>query len=330
MFEIGPSGVLRVFGVALIGANAENGRKLLLTIGFVAAILFLGWALRLLIHGIAKLWQDERVSFWGRQAVNIVAAVLLFLSVVSIWFDDPTRLTTALGLFTAGVAFALQRVITATAGYFVILRGKTFSLGDRIVMGGVRGDVIGLSFMQTTIMEMGQPPGEQADEPSMWVKSRQYTGRIVSVSNAKIFDEPVYNYSREFPYIWEEMTFPIRYGDDRHKVEQILLEAARKHTAEIGDLGEGDLKELQRRYGMPHPDVKPRIYWRMTDNWLELSLRFLSRDRSTRELKDAMSREILHKLDEAHIGLASATYEIVGVPPLRLESPSSMRGRAAS
>ncbi len=44
------------------------------------------------------------------------------------------------------------------AGYMVILRGKTFNVGDRIVMGGVRGDMIALDFMQTTIMEMGQPP----------------------------------------------------------------------------------------------------------------------------------------------------------------------------
>ncbi|MFO1431682.1 MAG: mechanosensitive ion channel [Candidatus Competibacteraceae bacterium] len=68
-----------------------------------------------------------------------------------------TRLATALGLVTAGLAFALQRVITVLAGYFVILRSRTFNVGDRIRMGGVRGDVIALSFMQTTIMEMGQP-----------------------------------------------------------------------------------------------------------------------------------------------------------------------------
>ena len=34
----------------------------------------------------------------------------------------------------------------------------------------------------------------------MWVHSRQFTGRIVTVSNEKIFDEPVYNYTRDFPY----------------------------------------------------------------------------------------------------------------------------------
>jgi small-conductance mechanosensitive channel len=113
------------------------------------------------------------------------------IGAVSIWFDDPTRLTTALGFVTAGVAFALQRVITAVAGYFVILPG------------GVRGDVIALESMQTTIMEIGQPPPVQSSEPAVWVKSRQYTGRIVTVTNAKIFDDPIYNYTHEFGFLFE-------------------------------------------------------------------------------------------------------------------------------
>ena len=66
-------------------------------------------------------------------------------------------------------------------------------------MGGVRGDVMRLGFIQTTIMEMGQPPSVQAADPAMWVKSRQFTGRIVTVSNSRIFNEPVFNYTRDFP-----------------------------------------------------------------------------------------------------------------------------------
>ena len=76
---------------------------------------------------------------------------------MSLWFDNPANLTTAAGLVTAGLAFALQKVVTAFAGYLVILRGRTFSVGDRIAMGGIRGDVIALTFLQTVIMEMGVP-----------------------------------------------------------------------------------------------------------------------------------------------------------------------------
>ncbi len=89
--------------------------------------------------------------------VRLLAAMFI-IGLASIWFESPARLTTALGLVSAGLAFALQRVVTAFAGYIIILRGRLFTVGDRITMGGVRGDVIHLGFMQTTIMEMGQPP----------------------------------------------------------------------------------------------------------------------------------------------------------------------------
>ena len=92
---------------------------------------------------------------------------------------------------------------------------------------------IALGFIQTTIMEMGQPPAVQSAEPAMWVQSRQFTGRIVTVSNSQIFDEPVYNYSRDFPYIWEEMHFPITYQADRAAAEKIILRSypgARPHA----------------------------------------------------------------------------------------------------
>ena len=89
--------------------------------------------------------------------------------------------------------------MTAIAGYLVIVRGNTFSVGERITMGGVRGDVVSLGFIQTRILEMGQPPSVQTANPAMWVRARQYTGRIVTVTNDKVFDTPIYNYTRDFP-----------------------------------------------------------------------------------------------------------------------------------
>lgn len=314
------SDALQLFGIHLAGATPENGRKLVLTIGLVLLVLAITWIGRYATRTLARNSGGGRLRFWIRQGISIIAALFLVVGIISIWFDDPTRLTTALGLVTAGLAFALQRVITATAGYFVILRGKTFNVGDRIVMGGVRGDVIALTFMQTKIMEMGQPPPVESAEPAMWVHSRQFTGRIVTVSNDKIFDEPVYNYTYHFPYVWEEMRLPVSYRDDRHKAEQILLEAAQRHAVKQEELSEDQLRALERRYQLPVRNIAPKVYWRITDNWLELAVRFLSPDHGTREIKDAMSREIMTRLDEAGIGIASATYEITNLPTVRVEN----------
>lgn len=318
------SNALEIFGITLVGATPENGKKLLLTIALVTVMLsFSTIVRRLLARTPGERLGAGKVRFWSRQAVGLVAGAALVLGIVSVWFDDPTRLTTGLGLVTAGVAFALQRVITAVAGYFVILRGKTFNVGDRIVMGGVRGDVIALSFMQTKILEMGQPPPVDSAEPAMWVHSRQFTGRIVTVSNDKIFDEPIYNYTYHFPYVWEEIRLPVSYSDDRARAETILLEAAQRHAVQEDEIPQNHIAQLERRYGIRIGDVAPKVYWRLTDNWLELAVRFLSPDHGTREIKDAMSREILGRLDQAGIGIASATYEITGLPVLTVEQKGS-------
>jgi small-conductance mechanosensitive channel len=198
-----------------------------------------------------------------------------------------------------------------------------YNVGDRIKMGGVRGDVMRIGFLQTTIMEMGQPPAEQQETPGMWVEARQYSGRIVSISNAQIFDEPVYNYTRDFPYLWEEMRIPVSYKDDRARAEQIILEAARRHALKEGELPAESLRELQRRYFMRGAGLEPRVYWRITDNWVELAVRFVVTEEGIREVKDRMSRYILAEFDKAGIGIASATYDIVGLPPLRISRASA-------
>ena len=313
-----PHGAVQLFGVKLVGVTAENGRKLLFTAVFIAVALGVSWVLRRATAAATAGRQGKRVTFWTHQGLHLFTSLLLTLGVLSIWFNDPTQLATFIGLVTAGVAFALQKVVTSIAGYVVILRGNTFNVGDRITMGGVRGDVIALSFIQTTIMEMGQPPAVQSDDPGMWVRARQYTGRIVTVTNDKVFDTPIYNYTRDFPYIWEEITIPVSYKDDRRRAEAILLAAATDLTLDTSKLAEPALHEMHRRFLLRGSDLKPRVFLRLTDNWVELTVRFLAEDHGVRDVKDAMSRRIIDELDAAHIGIASGTYEIVGLPPVRV------------
>jgi small-conductance mechanosensitive channel len=322
-----------VFGIRLVGLNPENGRKLLLSVALIVGVVVAHRILRVATDAALRADRLRRARFWVRQVWRLVATVFVVVGLVSLWFDDPSRLATFFGLITAGLAFALQKVVTAIAGYIVLVRGKIFSVGDRIVMGGVRGDVIDMTLTETQIMEMGQPPGvEQQTDPAMWVHARQYTGRIVSVSNARIFDEPVYNYTREFPYIWEEIRLPVSYTADRAYVEQLLLDVARRHTADIQRISDDDRRELQRRYFLETPDLEPRVFWRITDNWLELAVRFIANEHGVRGLKDKMSRDILAGLDARGIGIASATFEITGLPALELavdhEKHEKIRPRA--
>jgi small-conductance mechanosensitive channel len=318
---------MEMFGIRFVGVNAETGQKLLLSVAFIAGVLLL----RALVVWIARfasgLHRNERALFWTRQGASVVAALLTVLALLSIWFDDPQRLTTGLGIFSAGLAFALQRVVTALAGYVVIMRGNTFTVGDRITMGGVRGDVIALTFTQTKIMEMGQPPSVQGADPAMWIGARQFTGRIVTVTNDKVFDEPVYNYTREFPFIWEEMTIPIPYRADRARAEAILLECVAREVEALDRESQPVRRALEKRYFISIDDLTPRVFYRLTDNWLELTVRFIVREHGIRAVKDIVARAVLIGFNDAGIEIASATYEIVGMPAMRIDAQAQVSQR---
>lgn len=316
---------LELFNITFIGVNVRTGKKVLLTVALILAVYGIrSLALRFVRSRVTS--RPDPASFWSRQGIQLISAVVIVLGIISIWVNPGSDLTVGLGLISAGLAFALQQVITAVAGYFVILRGDTFNVGDRISMGAVRGDVIRLGFMKTTVMEMGQPPSVKDTDPSIWVNARQYTGRIVTVSNGKIFDEPVFNYTRDFPFVWDEMVLPVTYEADHAKAEAILL-AAVEHAVPKATMSAESLEQMKERYAVQSADLEPRVYWRITDNWLELSVRFVLPARSARGIKDAMSRYIVTELATAGIGVASATYDIVGLPELRTARPPSASGR---
>jgi small-conductance mechanosensitive channel len=305
---------IQLFGVKLLGLSSMTLHKAVLTIAFLVALIALRTLLEWVIRAVVPARRRERRSFWVRQAANLFSAGLFLLSMLSIWFDDPGRLATGIGLVSAGLAFALQKVVTSFAGYFVIIRSSVFTVGDRITMGGVRGDVISLGFLKTTLMEMGDPV---AGAPSVWVHGRQYTGRIVTITNDKIFEEPVFNSTRDFPFIWDEMIIPITYASDRRRAEAILLEAAQTSTADIQKEAEPYRLHLNETYHLDLVTLAPQVFLRITDNWLELSLRFIVRDQASRDTKDQMTRAILAGFDAAGIGIASTTIDIVAFPPVR-------------
>jgi len=64
--------------------------------------------------------------------------------------------------------------------------------------------------------------------------------------------------------------------------------------------------------------MQPKVYFRITDNWLELTVRFLVETHQIRGAKDAMSREIVDQFEAENIAIASATCDIVGFPPIEI------------
>jgi small-conductance mechanosensitive channel len=247
--------------------------------------------------------QEPYTRYYTRKGARYVVALLAVIALAVVWRAFAGRLGVVLGLAAAGVAFAMQEVIGAIAGWFNILSGRIFRVGDRIQMGGVRGDVIDITPLRTKIMEIGS-----ANDDGSWVRGRQYTGRIVAVSNKATFTEPAYNFSAVFDFVWEELTLPIPYDADWQRAEDILREEVRRTSTAEG--AHTSIEAMTRRYPIERADVEPNVYLRATDNWAELSARFVVPVRTARRAKDALTRRVLDRLYQEGIPIASETSEV--------------------
>ncbi len=311
------------------GWEVVGGRLLLTLLVLVGALVLRRVAARAVLRrfgtagiggggGPSEAGRDDRHSaYWVRKVAVYAVWGLAGLLIIFIWAEFGRRLGFVVGAFSAGVAFALQNVLGSFAAWLGILAGRVFRVGDRVMMGEVKGDVIDLSPLRTTVMEIGSPgAGEGSD---VWVRARQYTGRIVTVSNKAFFDEPIYNYSKDFQYVWEEIVVPVSYTTDWEKGRDILLgkveEATRGFRAESAEA----LAEMSRRYLLQRSEVEPRVFVRLTDNWIELAARFVLPTRSARQIKSAISESVLRGFSQENVTIASATSEIVGFPPVRVE-----------
>jgi small-conductance mechanosensitive channel len=229
--------------------------------------------------------------------------------VLVIWLGVGSNFTVAMGILGAGIAFASQEVLGSFAGYLNIVTGSLYRIGDRVRIGDVVGDVMDISILRTTVMEIGE-----------WVRADQYTGRIVTIANRAVFADPVFNYTQHWHYLWDEIMIPVTYASDWRHAGELMLEHGRQYSAHLQKEARAELHKMVRRYLVHDTPVEPALYVVMTDNWIELTLRYVVEARERRAVKGQLHQELLQHFEvEAGITVASATFEIVGLPRLGVD-----------
>ena len=253
-------------------------------------------ALGILAAGLAFALQEVIGSVAGW--TTIITTLLIF----GIWIQRLGDLSVALGILAAGLAFALQEVIGSIAGWTTIITGRPFSIGDRIETGGIRGDVVDIGVLRTTLMEIGN-----------WVSGDHNTGRIVTLSNAFIFKEPLYNYSAHLRFVWDEIRVPITYESNWKKGIEILANTVFEHLAykELLPKAQKQRRELRRRLAVKMTPIEPRTYVKITDNWIELSLVYPVDTDLRRSFRSEISQRLLAEFEAKGIMIASQTIAIV-------------------
>lgn len=239
---------------------------------------------------ICRLASDV-TRFNLRRLIKLLCGVAIFFIVLSVLFASWYTAVVSLGLISLILGFALQTPITSFIGWIYVLVRSPYRVGDRIRIGDATGDVIDVSYLDTTLWEFG---GEylSTDHPS---------GRIIKFPNSHVLNTAVYNYSWPlFPYIWNEVKFQIAYDSDLDFVARTMQEVTEK---ELGTEMLARVQVYRRLLAKTPVDAlevreKPAVFFRVGDNsWLDATVRYLVEPRLAGRVKNRLVRELLTKLN---------------------------------
>ena len=261
--------------------------------------LLVGAILVVLVVAITKSVRVYLISqIENRPAQYNLTRVLHLLMVLTIVIIGLSLLSTSwytalvsLGVLSLILGFALQTPITSLIGWIYLLIRQPYRVGDRIKIGDAKGDVIDVSYLDTTLWEFGGP----------YLSTEHPSGRIIKFPNSLVLSQTVYNYSWPlFPYIWNEIKFQVAYDSDLEFLARTMQQVVEE------DLGEQMIdrvqvyRELLKQTPVDELEIqeRPVVHFRASENtWLDAIVRYLVHPKESGRVKTRLTKKLLEKLN---------------------------------
>src|ERR1051325_1036557 len=140
----------------------------------IAIVLLLAAAKMIDVYLIGSI--DSPVARYNlRRVAKLTLALFLIATVIFLqnWYTT----LISIGVLSLILGLAVQTPVTSFLGWIYILARSPYRVGDRIKIGAATGDVIDVSYLDTTLWEFGGGDLLSTDHP---------TGRVIKFPNSKI------------------------------------------------------------------------------------------------------------------------------------------------
>ena len=262
--------------------------KLILAIAVVVVCLMV---LQLIdVYFIGRV-RDAVYQYNLKRVSRLVVWLAIGFFVLTIFFQNWYTAVVSFGLISLVLGFALQTPITSFIGWIYILVREPYRVGDRIKIGLVSGDVIDVSYLDTTLWEFG---GD-------YLSTEHPSGRIIKFPNSTVLSSPVYNYTWPlFPYIWNEIKFQVAYNADLDFIAATMKEVAEQEVGEAMMKQVAVFREILAHTPVNQLEVqeRPVVLFRVSENtWLEAIVRYLVHPKEAGRVKTRLIKELLTRLN---------------------------------
>jgi small-conductance mechanosensitive channel len=251
------------------------------------------------VLGLAKVSEvyligriEDAVSRYNLKRIQRLVIILLlaFIAVSALFVNWYTAIV-SVGVISVILGLALQTTFTSFIGWVYIMVRTPYRVGDRIKVGDAHGDVIDVSYLDTTLWEFG---GD-------YLSTDHPTGRVIKFPNSKILESAVYNYSSPlFPYVWNEIKFNIAYESDLDFVAKTMKETAEEEVGEAMMERVRIYRELLAQTPVDQLEVRehPSVVFRVSENtWLVAIVRYLVHPKVAGRVKNRLIKKLLERLN---------------------------------
>lgn len=227
-----------------LARDNELVRDAIISVAWVAGTLMLRAAAERAVRSTS--FKSERVSLRWRTQIRTVTALTILGGLVLIWATELRTMALSLAAIAVAIVVGTKEMLLCVMGSIVRTTSRAFSIGDRIEIEGVRGDVIDHGLFTTTILEIG--PGH------LW------TGRAVTLPNALFLSGNVVNESFAQSYVLHIIRVPV--ADDAvavNKARKALLAIGKEVCDEFLEKAREYLERNAETHGFEPPDVEPTV-----------------------------------------------------------------------
>lgn len=267
-----------------IGVGDSIQTQVIKTIIIILVMIILYNSLKRILY---KTIEDVKTYYTTKKIVNYISILLTTIMIGRVWFVGVRSVTTFIGLFSAGLAIAMKDLIMNLAGWVYILSRKPFRVGDRIEIDGVSGDVIDIKIFDFTLMETRN-----------WIKADQNTGRVVTIPNRDIFNNPLFSYNDVLPYIWNEIEINLTFESNWKTAKVILQRIADKYAEKVQDGAHESVIEASKKYMIFDENLEAKVYTSANQYGVVLTMRHLFYFKGKRDVKQKIWEEILTSFQE--------------------------------
>ncbi len=255
---------------------------------FIALVLMAG---SLLEAYLLTVLEDDVSRYNVRRIIHLAEGLVIAFIAISVIFVNWYAAAVSLGIISAILGFALQAPLSSFIGWLYVLVKQPYRVGDRIQIGSSTGNVIDVSYLDTTLWEFGGP----------YVSTDQPSGRLIKFPNANVLSQAVYNYSWPlFPYIWNEIAFQVAYGSDLQFVAGTMQRVAEEELGETMQRRVETYCALLAKTAVDELTVqsRPVVLFRASENtWVEAFVRYLVSPKRAAVIRSRLVARMLAELN---------------------------------